>query len=157
VQEAVLTHSVAVVAMPDARLVVDTEVNCQTVGATAIVSTSRAANATHWLSAGLIFFARGWNDTPKIAALSVLALAAVPHGMALGFVLTAVAMAAGGLLAGFRVLNTLSKRLTTLPLAESLTASLVTATLVSEASWLALPVSTTHVTTGAIIGAGLKH
>ncbi len=43
-----------------------------------------------------------------------------------------------------------------MPLAESLTASLMTATLVGLASWNSLPVSTTHVSTGAIIGAGLK-
>jgi PiT family inorganic phosphate transporter len=42
-------------------------------------------------------------------------------------------------------------------LAESLTASLVTASLVGLASWISLPVSTTHVATGSIIGAGLKN
>ena len=68
-----------------------------------------------------------------------------------------VAMAAGGLIAGRRVLETLSKKLTPLPLAESLTSSLATAALVGLASWNSLPVSTTHVATGAIIGAGLKN
>ena len=63
----------------------------------------------------------------------------------------------GGLLAGRKVLDTLSKKVTTMPLAESLTASVVTATLVGLASWRGLPVSTTHVSTGAIVGAGLKH
>lgn len=121
------------------------------------VTTSAAANAVHWLSCGLISFARGWNDTPKIAALSLLALASVNHGMALGFAVVTLAMAAGGLLAGRRVLDTLSKRLTPLPLAESLTASLTTAALVIAASRVALPVSTTHVATGSIIGAGLKN
>jgi PiT family inorganic phosphate transporter len=38
-----------------------------------------------------------------------------------------------------------------------LTASLTTASLVCLASWKGLPVSTTHVSTGAIIGAGLKN
>jgi PiT family inorganic phosphate transporter len=66
-------------------------------------------------------------------------------------------MAAGGLIAGRRVLETLAKKLTPLPLAESLTASLTTAALVMAASRFALPVSTTHVSTGAIIGAGLKN
>jgi PiT family inorganic phosphate transporter len=121
------------------------------------VSTSAAANALHWLSCGLISFARGWNDTPKIAALSLLALSGVAHGTVIGFVIVTVAMAAGGLIMGRKVLETLSKKLTPLPLAESLTASMVTASLVGLASWLALPVSTTHVATGAIIGAGLKN
>jgi PiT family inorganic phosphate transporter len=121
------------------------------------VTTSAAANAVHWLSCGLISFARGWNDTPKIAALSLLALASVGQGMAIGFGVVTVAMAAGGLLAGRKVLDTLSKKLTPLPMAESLTASLTTAALVIAASKVALPVSTTQVATGAIIGAGLKN
>jgi PiT family inorganic phosphate transporter len=123
------------------------------------VSGSSVANATHWLTAGLVGFARGWNDAPKIAALSIgaLASAGIASGAAIAFAIVTVAMAAGGLLAGRRVLETLSKKVTTMPLPESLTASLVTASLVSLASWHALPVSTTHVSTGAIIGVGLKH
>lgn len=118
---------------------------------------SPAAHAIHWLSGGLISFARGWNDTPKIAALSLLALSGISHGPAVGCAIVTLAMAAGGLLMGRKVLETLARKLTPLPLAESLTASLVTATLVGLASWNALPVSTTHVTTGSIIGAGLKN
>ncbi|HEY2586889.1 MAG TPA: inorganic phosphate transporter [Tepidisphaeraceae bacterium] len=115
---------------------------------------SPAANAVHWASGGLIGFARGWNDTPKIAALCLLAL---PHRMGIGFAIVTVAMAAGGLVSGRKVLETLAKKLTPLPLPESLTASLCTAGLVCLASWEGLPVSTTHVSTGAIIGAGLKN
>src|SRR5204863_6185053 len=122
-----------------------TEASCAADGPpVAAVTTSAAANAVHWLSAGLISFARGWNDTPKIAALSLLALAATPHGTAIGFAVVLVAMALGGLLAGRRVLDTMSKKLTPLPLPESLTASLVTATLVALASLRSLPVSTTN-------------
>ena len=121
------------------------------------VTTSAAANAVHWLSCGLISFARGWNDTPKIAALSLLALASVDHGMAIGFAVVTLAMAAGGLLAGRKVPRHPLEKLTPLPLAESLTASLTTAALVIAASRIALPVSTTHVATGSIIGAGLKN
>lgn len=115
---------------------------------------SPAANAIHWASGGLIGFARGWNDTPKIAALSLLAF---PHRMSIGFGIVTVAMAAGGLISGRKVLETMSRKLTPLPLTESLTASLTTASLVCLASWKGLPVSTTHVSTGSIIGAGLKN
>lgn len=115
---------------------------------------SPAANALHWASGGLIGFARGWNDTPKIAALCLLAL---PNRMGIGFGIVTIAMAAGGLVSGRRVLQTLAKKLTPLPLPESLTASLTTAALVCLASWRGLPVSTTHVSTGSIIGAGLKN
>jgi PiT family inorganic phosphate transporter len=115
---------------------------------------SPTANVIHWLSAGLIGFARGWNDTPKIAAL---ALIVVPSKMSLPFTLVAIAMAIGGLISARRVLDTLARKLTPLPLPESLTASFTTAALVCLASWKGLPVSTTHVSTGAIIGAGLKN
>lgn len=115
---------------------------------------SPAANAIHWASGGLIGFARGWNDTPKIAALSLLAL---HERMSIGFAVVAVAMATGGLISGRKVLETMARKLTPLPLTESLTASLTTAALVCLASWKGLPVSTTHVSTGSIIGAGLKN
>src|SRR5207245_710121 len=100
------------------------------------------ANAVHWVSGGMVGFARGWNDTPKIAALCLVAL---PNRTGMAFVIVAVAMAAGGLISGRKVLETLAKKLTPLPLPESLTASLTTATLVGLASWNGLPVSTTHV------------
>lgn len=115
---------------------------------------SPAANALHWASGGLIGFARGWNDTPKIAALSLLALSS---RMSIGFLIVTVSMAAGGLISGRKVLDTMALKLTPLPLTESLTASLTTAALVCMASWKGLPVSTTHVSTGSIIGAGLKN
>lgn len=115
---------------------------------------SPAANAIHWTSGGLIGFARGWNDTPKIAALSLLAF---PGRMGIGFIVVTIAMAAGGLISGRKVLETMARKLTPLPLTESLTASLTTAALVCLASWKGLPVSTTHVSTGSIIGAGLKN
>jgi PiT family inorganic phosphate transporter len=115
---------------------------------------SPTANAIHWLSAGLIGFARGWNDSPKIAAL---ALIVIPSRMSLGFIIVAIAMAIGGLISARKVLETLARKLTPLPLPESLTASLTTATLVCLASWKGLPLSTTHVSTGAIIGTGLKN
>jgi PiT family inorganic phosphate transporter len=75
----------------------------------------------------------------------------------LAFLIVTVAMAIGGLVSGRRVLNTLAKKLTVLPLPESLTASMTTASLVCMASWQSLPVSTTHVSTGAIVGAGLNN
>jgi PiT family inorganic phosphate transporter len=142
-------------ALAHLNVVVDYESNCDP--ATAVATTSTVANGIHWLSAGMVGFARGWNDAPKIAALALVALAANTNGMAIGFAIVTVAMAVGGLVAGRKVLETLSKKVTAMPMAESLTASLTTATLVSLASWNALPVSTTHVSTGAIVGAGLKN
>jgi PiT family inorganic phosphate transporter len=146
----------AAVAAAVPAVVTGEEAACARVGAGVIVSGSRTADVIHWLSSGMVGFARGWNDAPKIAALSLVALKG-PGGMALGFALVTVAMAVGGLVAGRKVLETLATKVTTMPLPESLTASITTAALVSLASWQGLPVSTTHVSTGAIIGAGLKH
>jgi PiT family inorganic phosphate transporter len=136
-----------------------TEKECEASSPAVAVTTSKAANAVHWLSGGMVGFARGWNDAPKITALSLVGLTAarVANPTGAGFAIVTVAMAAGGYLGGRRVLETMAKKLTPLPLAESLTASLTTAALVSAASWASLPVSTTHVSTGAIVGAGLKN
>jgi PiT family inorganic phosphate transporter len=135
-------------------LVTGTEAECAARPSIASVSTSSAANAVHWFSGGMVGFARGWNDAPKIAALCLIAL---PKNTGVAFTVVTIAMALGGLVSGRRVLETLAKKLTPMPLPESLTASLTTACLVSLASWKGLPVSTTHVSTGAIIGAGLKN
>jgi len=115
--------------------------------------------ALHWATSGLVGFARGWNDAPKIAALTMGALttSGVANAMAIAFAVVTFSMALGGILAGRRVLEMMATKLTPLPLAESLTASTTTAALVSAASWAGLPVSTTHVSTGAIIGAGLAN
>lgn len=151
--------SVAVARLAVAPAVrVDRTAACAEAGPIAAVTGAGAASGLHWLSCGLISFARGWNDTPKIAALCLLGLAGVEYGGAIGFAAVTGAMTLGGLLAGGRVLGTLANKLSTpLPLGESLTASLVTAGLVLAASQVALPVSTTHVATGSIIGAGLKY
>lgn len=145
--------------LPAAQVVADREEVCAPQAPVMAISIRSAANTVHWASSGLVGFARGWNDAPKIAALAIATLVAaqIPYAMALAFVVVTVAMALGGLVAGGKVLETLAKKVTPLPLAESLTASIVTASLVSAASWISLPVSTTHVSTGAIIGAGVRH
>ena len=127
---------------------------CAVHAPSASVTGRGVARTLHWGTSGLVGFARGWNDTPKIAALALVALPAgtAPFG---AFVLVAAAMALGGLVAGRRVLVTLSERITALPLGESLAASGVSSLLVALASWRGLPVSTTHVTTGGIVGAGI--
>lgn len=110
------------------------------------------SSALHWLSAAGISAARGLNDTPKIAALLLAGAAA---GAEAGFGVVAVAMAAGGLAGAARVARTLSHRITPMAADQALSANLVGAALVTAASLMALPVSTTHVTSGGIFGIGL--
>jgi PiT family inorganic phosphate transporter len=102
--------------------------------------------------------ARGFNDTPKIAALGVVVMSASlgGRGSVVAFAVVAAAMSAGGLLAGGRVLQTLASKVTPMRFSDSLAASFTTASLVSMASFFGLPVSTTHVSTGAIVGAGVR-
>ena len=106
----------------------------------------------HFLSAGIVSFARGLNDTPKIAALLLL----VPFvEVAGGMVVVGLAMAVGGLLSARRVALTLGHRITGMNRGQGLAANLATGILVIWASRLGLPVSTTHVSVGSLFGIGL--
>ena len=109
----------------------------------------------HWLSSGLVSFARGLNDTPKIVALGLAASALFRVSGFPLYAAIAVAMGAGSLLGGRRVTETLACRVTKMSHTEGFSANVVTAALVAAASFSSLPVSTTHVSSGAIIGIGL--
>ena len=111
----------------------------------------KPADAKHWLSGAAISFARGLNDTPKIAALLLVAASV---GAKLYFGMVAAAMALGGILGAARVARTLSHEITPMAPREAVTANFVAAGLVTLASFWALPVSTTHVTSGSILGIG---
>ncbi len=106
----------------------------------------------HLLSACLVGFARGVNDTPKILGLLVAAKALSPL---VGALALTGAMALGGWLGAHRVAETLARRLTPMTPGQGLAANAATAALVIGASRLGLPVSTTHVSTGGIFGIGL--
>ncbi|MGH7254432.1 MAG: inorganic phosphate transporter, partial [Nitrospirales bacterium] len=69
----------------------------------------------------------------------------------------ALAMGLGSLYAGRRVTHLLAERVTRMDHAEGLSANLATSSLVLVAAILGLPVSTTHVSSSAIIGIGLHH
>ncbi len=116
------------------------------------IRASALVDGIHGLSAFAVCFARAVNDTPKIAAL-LLAAGAAGVNWNLAFV--ALAMAAGGVLNGRIVAQTMSKRITEINPGQGLTGNLVTAALVMGASKLGLPVSTTHVSCGAIFGIGV--
>lgn len=106
----------------------------------------------HYLSTGAASFARGLNDTPKIAAL----LSAVPYlDVRLSVFGVAVTIALGGMLDADRVAETLGKEVTAMDPGQGFAASLVTAGLVLAASLWSVPVSTTHVTVGSLLGIGV--
>ncbi len=108
--------------------------------------------AGHITSASLLCFSRGVNDTPKIVAL-ILAVEGL--GIRYGMIIIAVSMAAGGVFSGWKVANTMGNRISHIDASQGLVANVISSFLVIGASRYGLPVSTTHVTVGAIAGVGL--
>lgn len=120
-------------------------------GQLAGISASRLVDFLHYLSAGTVCFARGLNDTPKIAAL-LLVGAALPISISL--LLVGVFMAAGGYWSGRKVAETMSRKITEMNPGQGFAGNLTTGILVVFASKWGLPVSTTHVSCGALFGIG---
>jgi PiT family inorganic phosphate transporter len=108
----------------------------------------RWRDGLHALSAVAVSFARGLNDTPKMAAILVIAGSSAPSA-AIG---VCIAMTLGGLLAAWRVARTMAWHITPLNPSDGLAANLSTSALVFAASPLGLPVSTTQVACGALFG-----
>jgi PiT family inorganic phosphate transporter len=152
------TASVALVGTPvlmqSSVVSIDTVENCQQryTGAFAGISSQRLVDAGHFLSAGIVGFARGLNDTPKIVPLLLTIQAISLQG---GSLAIALAMALGGLLNARRVAETMSKKITEMNSGQGFSANLVTGILVIAASRFGLPVSTTHVSVGSIFGVGV--
>ncbi|MDA0838213.1 MAG: inorganic phosphate transporter [Planctomycetota bacterium] len=116
------------------------------------VNTQTVLDALHFVSAGLVSFARGLNDTPKIAAI-LLAVSALR--IEWGLLAVGAGMSAGGLLSARKVARTMSERISPLNHGQGFTANVVTAFLVIVASRFGMPVSTTHVSCGSLFGIGL--
>lgn len=113
---------------------------------------TRTLDALHFLSSGAVSFARGLNDTPKIAAL--LLVVASFEGWQ-GTALVAVAMAAGGWLGARRVAETMAHKITGMNPGQGFAANLSTAVLVILGTTRGLPLSTTHVSVGSLLGIGI--
>ena len=115
------------------------------------VSSQHILDKLHFLSAGIVSFARGLNDTPKIVGLLLIIGALdVKYSM----LAIAVTMAVGGLLNAKKVGITMSKKITSMNTGQGFTANLITGLLVTTASVHGMPVSTTHVSIGSIFGIG---
>lgn len=135
------------------RLLIATDAECDRLpGAVARIRLSQSKDAAHIASAVCICFARGVNDTPKLAALLMTAQAI---GVRAASVAITVAMVLGGLIFARRVAQTMSLGIAPLDHSRGLSANLVTAGLVLLASKFGLPVSTTHISVGSIVGVGL--
>jgi len=116
-------------------------------------------DSIHWLSSGVASLARGANDTPKIMAMFLLGSASaswpsvtVQFG---SLAAVALAMGLGSYLGGLRVTEVLAEKVTRMDHVEGLSANLTTSSLVFVSATMGLPVSTTHVSSSAIIGIGI--
>jgi PiT family inorganic phosphate transporter len=134
-------------------VVVGTEAECERTERLASVRVTRLLDGSHMLSGGAVGFARGLNDTPKVAAL-LLAVPALRSGA--GLAIVAGAMAIGGILGASRVARRISWDITPMNAGQATVASTVTAILVTAATFGGLPVSTTHVSCGALFGLGVS-
>lgn len=150
----VQNDGIAVLKSTGIVLTVDQLKNCQQVYSGKILGfdSQEALDKFHFVSAGAVSFARGLNDTPKIAALL---LAVKAFSLSWGLFLVAAAMAIGGLLNAKKVALTMSERITAMNHGQGFSANLVTALLVIFASRWGMPVSTTHVSCGSLFGLGL--
>lgn len=116
------------------------------------VRIQKLLDSSHIISAAAVSFARGLNDTPKIAGLLVAAQAI---DIRLGMAIIAIGIAIGGLLNARRVAETMSNKIAELNHGQGFSANLVTSFLVIIASKYGVPVSTTHVSVGSIFGIGM--
>lgn len=151
------TPSVAALARINANAVVVSRGRVEECSATRPQALRVTIDHLHWLTSGATALARGLNDAPKLVAL-LAAGAALQVGttlpMWLLFTLVGVGMVGGSLIAGRRVTEVLAHKVTAMDHHDGFVANGVTAALVSSGAVFGLPMSTTHVSSGAIFGAG---
>jgi PiT family inorganic phosphate transporter len=112
-------------------------------------------------SASLVSLAHGTNDAQKTMGVITLALIADHRlGSHAGpppwvIVACAVAIAGGTYLGGWRVVRTMGHRLTHIDPPQGFAAQTAAATVLLAATQAGLPLSTTHITSGAVLGTGV--
>lgn len=115
------------------------------------ISSQKILDTLHFISAGIVSFARGLNDTPKIVGLLlIIGSLDIKYSM----LIIAVVMTIGGLLNAKKVGVNMGKKITPMNSGQGFTANIITGLLVTTASVHGLPVSTTHVSVGSIFGIG---
>lgn len=152
VAEKLGSFSMSALKAPEVKIAQEKECHQRYVGNFLGINCQALLDVAHFMSAGVVSFARGLNDTPKIVAL-LLAVKAL--GITKGMLIVGIAMAIGGLINSRKVAETMSKRITKMNHGQGFTANLITGFLVIFASGWGLPVSTTHASCGAIFGIGV--
>ena len=120
----------------------------------------RTFRGLHLVSAGAYSLGHGLNDAQKtMGVITVLLYSTgylhgdfhVPHWVALGCY---IAIGLGTLTGGWRIIETMGTRITKLNQHQGFSASAGGSVMLFAASYLGIPVSTTHTITGCVIGAG---
>jgi len=113
--------------------------------------------------ASLISLAHGTNDAQKTMGVITLALvangtlvknAATPTWVVL---ICGLAIAAGTYFGGWRIIRTVGKGLTNLDSAQGFAADTTTATVLLASTHFGIPLSTTQVCSGSVVGSGIGH
>jgi inorganic phosphate transporter, PiT family len=121
----------------------------------------RSFRALHLVSSAAYSIGHGLNDAQKtMGIISVLLYSTghltgefhVPHWVAISCY---VAIGLGTLSGGWRIIKTMGSGITKLSQHQGFSASAGGSVMLFAASWLGIPVSTTHTITGCIIGAGV--
>jgi PiT family inorganic phosphate transporter len=120
----------------------------------------RTFRGLHLVSSGTLSLSHGLNDAQKTMGLITVLLYStghlngqfhVPNWVALSCY---VAMGLGTLTGGWRIIETMGTRITKLNQHQGFSASMGGSIVLFTASYLGIPVSTTHTMTGCVIGAG---
>lgn len=111
------------------------------------------------VSGGLVALMHGTNDAQKTMGIIALALLAATPGAEFHvplwvIVSSAVAMALGTYMGGWKIIHTMGERITKLDPDQGFAAQTSTAATLAVTSYFGLPVSTTHTISGSIVGAG---
>ena len=123
-------------------------------------SVNRKFQVAQIFSSGFLAFAQGTNDAQKVMGIITMALIAEglvsPQDDIHWLVKTgcALAIAAGTSAGGWRIIRTMGSKVVRLQPVNGFVAEVTSAGVLISTSFLGMPVSTTHVVTGAIMGAG---
>jgi PiT family inorganic phosphate transporter len=120
----------------------------------------RSFQRLQFISASLYSLGHGGNDAQKTMGIIAVLLFSQGHLGASFYVpfwvviACQIAMAAGPLIGGWRIVRTMGSKITRLTPMQGFCAEAGGALTLFGATWLGIPVSTTHTITGSIIGVG---
>jgi PiT family inorganic phosphate transporter len=123
--------------------------------------TERVFNKLQFVSSSLYSLGHGGNDAQK--TMGIITVLLVANGYQTGFeiqfwviIACHLAMAIGTLFGGWRIVRTMGMGITRIRPSGAFCAQTSGAIALFLATWLGIPVSTTHTITGAIVGVGMS-